>query len=243
MQDGVLKFDGPLFDLPGGEVRAAVGGEYNSTYNYNVNGANRNADNGFVLDTTAEQSRLERTVWPGVRRSLPAAGFGRHGRAAGAATSRSAAVRYDHYSDAGETTNPKIGVTWELTDAFSLRGSWGTSFRAPTLPDQNPYAFSVSAGFLVTNLDPRIENGFLNLPQFGVTLANAGWFFGSNPTLKPETATTWSLGADLDAGPVPGGPDLLQHQLQQPHPGARRVHRLRHRQLPRLAAGTATTSS
>lgn len=201
MQDGVLKFDGPLFDLPGGEVRAAFGGEYNSTYNYNVNGANRNADNGFILDTTAEQSRLDRTVW---------SAFGEVYLPLVSADmdvplvrdlALSAAVRYDHYSDAGETTNPKIGVTWEVTDALSLRGSWGTSFRAPTLPDVNPYAFSVSAGFPVTNLDPRIENGFLNLPQFGVTLANAGWFFGSNPDLKPETATTWSLGADLDAGP------------------------------------------
>ncbi len=39
MDDAVVKFDGPLFDLPGGTMRAAFGGEYNSTYNFNDNGA------------------------------------------------------------------------------------------------------------------------------------------------------------------------------------------------------------
>ncbi len=48
---------------------------------------------------------------------------------------------------------------------------------------------------------PADRERLLNLPQFGVTLANAALFAGSNADLGPETATTWSVGADLDTGP------------------------------------------
>ncbi len=205
MDDIVLKFDGPLFELPGGVAKAAFGGERNKTFNYNDNGANRNADNGFIFDTVGNQSRLGRTVWsafgevylPLISEDL--------GIPLVQDLAVSAAVRHDDYSDVGSTTNPKIGFTWEVVDALSLRGSWGTSFRAPSLPDVNPFAFSAGGGpFPVSNSDPRIANGFLDLwflPE-PVTLANAGIVLGSNADLKPETATTWSLGADLDLGPV-----------------------------------------
>jgi len=200
MDDIVLKFDGPLFELPAGLVRAAVGGERNKMFNYNVNGANRNADNQQIFDTTAAQSRLGRTVWsafgeiylPIVSEDMDVPLM--------RDLAISAAVRYDDYSDVGSTTNPKFGATWEVNDVLSLRGSWGTSFRAPSLPDVNPYAFSLGLAFPSNNADPRVTNGFLDVP--GARLANLAYVFGSNPDLKPETATTWSLGADIDAGPV-----------------------------------------
>jgi iron complex outermembrane receptor protein len=53
----------------------------------------------------------------------------------------SAALRYDEYSDFGSTVNPKLGFTWDLTDEFAVRASWGTSFRAPGLPESNNGVF------------------------------------------------------------------------------------------------------
>ena len=44
----------------------------------------------------------------------------------------SAAVRADKYSDFGSTTNPRIGLRWSPGSGLYLRGSYGTSFRAPT---------------------------------------------------------------------------------------------------------------
>jgi iron complex outermembrane receptor protein len=44
----------------------------------------------------------------------------------------SAAVRGDRYSDFGSTTNPRIGFLWSPLSSVSVRGSYGTSFRAPT---------------------------------------------------------------------------------------------------------------
>lgn len=44
----------------------------------------------------------------------------------------SAAFRADKYSDFGSTTNPRIGLRWSPGSGLSFRGSYGTSFRAPT---------------------------------------------------------------------------------------------------------------
>lgn len=43
------------------------------------------------------------------------------------------AGRYDDYDDFGDTFNPKVGITYRPLDAFLVRASWSTSFRAPSL--------------------------------------------------------------------------------------------------------------
>jgi len=48
--------------------------------------------------------------------------------------------RHDQYSDAGGTSNPKVAFNWELSEdlGLTLRGSWGTSFRAPNFGEFSP---------------------------------------------------------------------------------------------------------
>jgi iron complex outermembrane recepter protein len=48
----------------------------------------------------------------------------------------SAAVREDHYSDFGSTTNPRIGLHWAPWTDLSVRASYGTSFQAPTAGEE-----------------------------------------------------------------------------------------------------------
>jgi iron complex outermembrane recepter protein len=48
----------------------------------------------------------------------------------------SAAVRRDHYSDFGSTTNPRIGLHWAPWTDLSLRASYGKSFRAPNAGEE-----------------------------------------------------------------------------------------------------------
>ena len=43
------------------------------------------------------------------------------------------AIRYENYSDFGNTVNLKLAYKWKITDNISLRGSFGTGFRAPSL--------------------------------------------------------------------------------------------------------------
>lgn len=181
--DGKLNFyeaglSGPLFDLPGGEVRAAVGYE---RQDFEV-------DLGIARgqpDTPITFRNFDRTV-DSYYAELLVPIFG-----AGNATPGfeelevTAAVRHDSYSDAGKTTNPQFGVNWVPTDGIKLRGSYGTSFRAPTIPE----IYGNSSALFVQNYqDP---NG--GPPVIGITYGS-----GPNEDLGPETATTWSVGADFE---------------------------------------------
>jgi iron complex outermembrane receptor protein len=66
-----------------------------------------------------------------------------------------------------------------------LRGSYGTSFRAPTFPE----IFGNSTFLYVQN--HQNPNGGAALPVFKIGS-------GPNPNLGPETATTWTVGADFE---------------------------------------------
>ena len=45
----------------------------------------------------------------------------------------SLACRYDYYSDVFSDTNPKLGWLWEPMTGIRLKGTYGTSFKAPLL--------------------------------------------------------------------------------------------------------------
>jgi outer membrane receptor protein involved in Fe transport len=69
----------------------------------------------------------------------------------------SVAGRYEHYSDFGQATNPKLGLVWSPIDAVAFRGTWGRSIRAPTLTD-----LDTSRNFLIpyTLSDKSSPSGF-----------------------------------------------------------------------------------
>jgi iron complex outermembrane receptor protein len=99
------------------------------------------------------------------------------------------AVRYDHYSEVGNTTNPKIGLRWQPSQALLLRASAGTGFRAPSLSDlKRPTIFGTTAGILT---DPQCvkQEGSIDTctDQWNVERR-------SNPDLKPEKSRQFTLG-------------------------------------------------
>jgi len=55
----------------------------------------------------------------------------------------SAGARYDHYSDFGGTTNPRLGLIYHLFHPTTLKLLYGTAFRAPSpyelAPDYGPF--------------------------------------------------------------------------------------------------------
>jgi iron complex outermembrane receptor protein len=107
------------------------------------------------------------------------------------------AVRYDHYSDFGGTTNPKMAVRWQPNAACLVRASYGTGFRAPTLPDLWTPA---SLGFTTAQKDPR---RCLNPPNPSADCAGVfRTVTGGDPDLQPEESTQWNLGVVWE--PVPG---------------------------------------
>lgn len=173
------RLHGPLFDLPGGTVRMAAGFERQE---FEValgvaRGAPTNPITFRNFDRSVDSGYVELLVPVfGPENAVP--GF--------QDLTINAAVRHDKYSDAGNTTNPKIGVNWTPVDGLTLRGSYGTSFRAPTIPE------------IYGNSTALFGQNYQN-PAGGPPIL--GFAFGSGPNLDlgPETATTWSIGADVDA--------------------------------------------
>jgi iron complex outermembrane receptor protein len=90
-----------------------------------------------------------------------------------------AAVRYDHYSDYGNSTTPKIGFKIKPTNSLLLRANWGKGFRAPTLPEISPSV----ATFFTSVIDPTT----------GQTVNISGIFAG-NPSLVAEKSTSYTAG-------------------------------------------------
>jgi iron complex outermembrane receptor protein len=102
------------------------------------------------------------------------------------------AVRYDHYSDFGSSTNPKVALRWQPSDMWLLRGSANTGFRAPTLPDLyaplaqtntgNPWDDPLRCRANGLPPNPNDCNNQFNVRQ------------GGNPNLKPEKSRQLSAG-------------------------------------------------
>ncbi len=134
LQQYGANFDGPLFSIPGGQVRAAIGGSYEND-NYHI----LSTSNPVTTQVTQQSTDSEgRNIWSAYAQvNVPLVGD--------AFTlplvqkfEVEAGVRYDKYSDFGNTTNPKVSANWTLGAGLTLRSTWGTSYRAPNFKDLSP---------------------------------------------------------------------------------------------------------
>ena len=109
------------------------------------------------------------------------------------------AARFDHYSDVGSTTNPKIGLRYQASDKLVLRGSASTGFRAPTLFEKNapPSRNDTNDSYE----DPILCPG--GVPQPGANpLRDCDLqqykLQGGNENLRPEKSKTFAFGIVLE---------------------------------------------
>lgn len=181
-QDLVFKADGPLFELPGGTMRAAVGVERQHVTT--VGGQT----NGPAPGVKAEVS-MERTVNSAYGELLVPIVGKKNAMTGVQSLELSLAERTDRYDDVGTTNNPKVGVNWSPVKGFTFHGTYGTSFRAPGLTNIHTLTSGGKGGLYVQNYSDPTIGGALRV---GVALS------GSNVQLKPETATTKSFGFDWD---------------------------------------------
>lgn len=86
-----------------------------------------------------------------------------------------AAGRFEHYSDFGSITVPKLGLAWSPLQELTFSATWGKSFQAPSL-----YALHVGT-YLI-----REPGMFFGLPANREVLFDTG----SNAHLRAETART-----------------------------------------------------
>ncbi len=94
------------------------------------------------------------------------------------------ALRYEDFSEFGDTVNGKLASRFALTDNLALRGSWSTGFRAPTPGQLN--STSTSQGLDTVTLQ-LFTSGRLS-PTNPVAV-----FLGAEP-LSPEESDTLAAG-------------------------------------------------
>lgn len=211
--------DGDLFSLPGGEVKLAMGVEYQDQEYKRRDGSRylgtaRSQFEGYTISDPAlglvdyqllppsdalpvtKLTREVKSVFGEL--VIPVVGDG-NALPGVRELNVSLSVRHDDYDDFGDTTNPKVGITWRPLDWFTFRGSWGESFVAPSLAN-NASATASSASF-------NSGLGFLFPPQEFVA---AGLFpavvpgqsvltlQGNAPGIRPQTARTTSIGFDME---------------------------------------------
>ena len=126
-----LNTTGPLFTLPAGQLDFAAGLEYRQEatkivpdripeLNPTLGGANYGSTQGSrsVIETYMETS-------------LPLI----QGQDFINNLTIELSARHSHYSDFGQTTNPKIGAIVKPSESLLLRSTWSKGFRAPSLSE------------------------------------------------------------------------------------------------------------
>lgn len=171
------QISGYAFALPGGDSQYAIGVEYREEEIEDVPDELFLRGEVFGTEaTTAFGSREQYSVYTEL--ALPIT----------SQFDAQLALRYEHYSDFGSDTNPKIGLQYRPLDSLMLRASWGEAFRAPSL---------VQLGLGPTQESPNLIDP-LRCPLTGAsedcdplerTIVLSG-----NPDLQPEESESYNIG-------------------------------------------------
>jgi iron complex outermembrane receptor protein len=175
--DGVLAF------IPAGSIRYAVGAQYRK----------ESFGNTFLFPSTNNTFYPSRDVDAGYAElHFPVIGqtAGSHGDPALELT---LADRAEHYGDFGSTNNPQVGLVGKASSSVTIRGTYGTSFKAPLLSELNPVPSQV-----------LLYPGAAFNPVPGEAIPNTLLVYGGNPDLEPEKARVWTVGLDFKPPEVEG---------------------------------------
>jgi iron complex outermembrane receptor protein len=190
--------NGDLFRLPAGPVAFAAGAVYRKEKGWRdpdpltvLGVANTNQQDPISGSSIAKEAYLELSV--PVLANTP---FFK-------ALTLDGAVRYSNYDLFGSDWNYKLSADWMINDDIRVRGTYGTGFRIPNVPE---LFGGVSEGNLTTT-DPCSRystsgNSTLiancqasgvpaNYVQLGTTILTT---VGGNENLKAESSRSWTIG-------------------------------------------------
>lgn len=113
------------------------------------------------------------------------------------------AVRYSDYDLFGGDWNYKFGVDWQVFDALRLRGTYGTGFRIPNVPElfggvsegnlttTDPCSRYPSSGNAVLIANCQASGVRPDYVQLGTSILTT---VGGNADLEPESSKSWTVG-------------------------------------------------
>lgn len=144
------------------------------------------------------------------------------------------AARYDNYSDFGSTVNPKLAMRTQLAPWLVFRGSVGTGFKAPELPDVHTGKASAYTSLIdykqcnkrtkeIEDLNSKAEKDgsqkidpakdsnkkeYCNYQFYQLDVV-------SNPDLKEETSLSYNLGFAIEPSPnIHIGADYWNYRVE-----------------------------
>lgn len=218
-----LSTNGSLFELPGGEVKVAFGGDlvkYSQEAEV-VDTAGVGPSSQASTYNAVKYLRTVKSVYgeillpivspemnvPGIRTLV----FNVSGR-------------YDHYNEFGSIKNPKFAMNWEVTDGLKVRANYATSFVAPQFSTYGPDTLSGRDGLSVDSYFGPVANQITipldlypeartipgcDTPGQATCLLGTGGINGmrvegANPNVEPSKGKTWAIGADFTPSFLPG---------------------------------------
>ncbi len=216
IQQYIVKVDGDLFSLPAGEVKVAVGGEYvkygaspELAQPLNTGPASTGSRYLNLKYSRDVKSAFAEALVPIVSEDMDIS-FIR-------TLDLNISGRYDKYSDFGSTTNPKVGLNWQVVEGVKVRGNIARSFVAPPIGTIGQDGMSLDTNFgarsgqfevpLDRYPDARLIPGCATATTtctFGTAAIPGMQINGANPDLKAQKGKTWSIGLDLAPVATPG---------------------------------------
>lgn len=171
--------EGPLFRMQGGDARLAVGAGYRSN-----EFVRSNLPSGSISTQGKDGSRFAYAEinLPLIANEADTAGS--------ALLDVTAALRSEDYDSVGHITTPKLGVVYNPNNDFTLKTSWGKSFKVPTLYQQHNGIIGELA----------YPGAFGGADDQNIMLV----LVGGNPELKPERARTWTTSLQFHPETLPG---------------------------------------
>lgn len=191
---------GDVLDLPAGPLGVAFGVQYRKDeldYDYD---SDTNSDNFFFNRQSDDFTGKQDVYAAFLELAIPVVD----------SLELQAAVRYEDFGGGNNTLDPKIGFLFQPVDGLSFRGTFGTSFRSPSIFQLNG-SFSVpsrivdaqSGGFAtiaqttrgdpnnpIGNQDSNTYNlGFTWDSDFGLSFGVDYWRFEYSNFITPENAT------------------------------------------------------
>ncbi|MBI5768834.1 MAG: TonB-dependent receptor [Verrucomicrobia bacterium] len=207
---GDFRTAGPLFRYWGNTVSAAIGGEVRREQYMDkrapfvgVNGVGNSLglnpdDNDYVLASPKPDSSGNRNVYSAYTEAILPVVAPRHNLALTHSLEFTGSVRYEKYSDFGNTTRPKVGMNWKPYSGLMVRASFNEGFTAPNLPTlYAPTQYTVDSApgqvDIYRNLAGAADNRY-SMRNYGT----------GNPKLQPAKSIGKSAGVVLEVPKVKG---------------------------------------
>ncbi|MBR0558510.1 TonB-dependent receptor plug domain-containing protein [Neokomagataea anthophila] len=177
-----------LFQLPGGMVKVAIGG--------NIRYESVNDPNANPTDPTNYANQ-----WASYN---PVAQVGHRWVEAGFYEANIPVVkqfnidtsgRYDHYSEGFSHFSPKVGFQFKPVKEFTLRGTFNRGFRVPSFAETGGQTEGfTSSSYDTSNPEIKAWQASHGNSAYSQSGASIGQMNVGNPNLRPEVSTSYTVG-------------------------------------------------